>query len=160
VLASRVLHDEWQWKTLDTLLLLPRPISRMGWSKAAGAMFGLVPALFFLVIAALLSPDALEVTVDAITTPVGWASILGFFVFLHVTTLMSLFVKWGSLPLAILVCMVGSYALTPVLMLAVAFSAAFDSPQAAAIPVTGLLLGLIAVLQLLIAKRLEILGGR
>jgi hypothetical protein len=95
-----------------------------------------------------------------VTTPVGWASILGFFVFLHVTTLMSLFVKWGSLPLAILACMVGGYALTPVLMLAVAFSAAFDSPQAAAIPLVGLLLGLIAVLQLLIAKRVEILGGR
>jgi hypothetical protein len=160
VLASRILHDEWQWKTLDTLLLLPRPVSRMGWSKAAGAMFGLVPALFFLLIGAALSPDAFEATVDAVTMPVGWASILAFFVFLHVTTLMSLFVKWGSLPLAILVCMVGSYALTPVVMLAVAFSAAFDSPQAAAIPVTGLFLGLIAVLQHLIAKRLEILGGR
>nr|MDQ3331239.1 hypothetical protein [Planctomycetota bacterium] len=160
VMASRILHDEWKWKTLDTLLLLPRPISRMGWSKMRGASLGLAPAIVFLLIGAVLSPDALEVTIDALGTPIGWASILGFFVFLHVTTLMSLFVKWGSLPLAFLVCMVGSYALTPVLMLAVAFSAAFDSPQAAAIPVTGLFLGLIAVLQLLIAKRVEILGGR
>src|SRR5690606_26577133 len=28
VLASRLFHDEWKWKTLDALLLLPRPIGR------------------------------------------------------------------------------------------------------------------------------------
>src|SRR5690606_18533241 len=149
-----------KWKTLDTLLLLPRPISRMSWAKMFGAVIGLVPATIYLLIGVSISEDAREAFVFTVGTPIGWASLLGFAVFLHVTTLMSLFVKWGALPLAFLVCMVASYALTPVLVLAVAFSAAFDSPQAAAIPVCGLFLGLIAVLELLIAKRVEILGGR
>ena len=160
VIASRIFHDEWKWKTLDALLLLPKPIARIGWSKLAGALFALAPALFYLFLGAALSDDARQAVGETIATPIGWASILGFAVFLHVTTLMSLFVKWGALPLAILVCLVASYALTPVLVLAVAFSAAFESPQAAAIPICGLFLGLIAILELLIAKRLEILGGR
>jgi ABC-type transport system involved in multi-copper enzyme maturation permease subunit len=159
VTASRLFHDEWKWKTLDALLLLPRPISRLAWAKATGALFGLVPALVFLLAGVLVSGDAAEVFGEAVK-PIGWAVLLGYVVFLHVTALMSLFVKWGSLPLAFLVCAVASYALTPVLVLAVAFAAAFDSEQAAAVPICGLFLGLIAVLQLLIAKRLEVLGGR
>ena len=160
VLASRIIHDEWKWKTLDTLLLLPRPISRMSWSKMAGGLLGLLPALFYLLVGAAISTDAGEMFLLTVGSPVGWASLLAFAVFLHVTTLMSLFVKWGALPLAFLVCMVAMYALTPVLVLAVAFSSAFESEQAAALPICGLFVGLIAVLQLLIAKRIEILGGR
>lgn len=159
VLASRVVHDEWQWKTLDSLLLLPRSIPKLAWSKLAGGLVGIVPTVLFICLAGLLSPSARDGIFEVVFTPIGWASLLGLAVFLHVVALMSLFVKWGALPLAILVCLVASYALTPVLVLSVAFSAAFDSPQAAAIPMCGLLLGLIAVLHFLIAKRIEILGG-
>lgn len=159
VMSSRILHDEWQWKTLDALLLLPKPIVWIGWSKLLGGLLGLIPALCYALVGVALSEDAREVAVR-VFTPIGWATLLGVAVFLHVTALTSLFVKWGSLPLAILVCLVASYALTPVLVLAVAFSAAFNSTQAAAIPLCGLFLGLIVILQLLIAKRLEILGGR
>lgn len=159
-LASRVLHDEWKWKTLDALLLLPQPISRIAWTKSLGAAAGLVPALLYMGVAVLISPDAVESVAEVFLKPLGWAFLLGFVVFLHVTALMSLFVRWGALPLSFLVCIVAGYALTPVLVLAVAFAAAFESEQAGAIPVCGLFLGLIAVLQLLVAKRLEILGGR
>jgi hypothetical protein len=124
------------------------------------ALMGLVPAFLYLGVAVLISPQAQEAAEEVFLKPLGWAFILGFFVFLHVAALMSLFVRWGSLPLAFLVCLVAGYALTPVLVLAVAFAAAFETEQAGAIPVCGLFLGLIAVLQLLVAKRLEILGGR
>lgn len=159
-LASRIFHDEWKWKTLDALLLLPRPISQIAWTKSFGALMGLVPAFLYMGLAVLVSPDAQEAAGEVFLKPLGWAFILGFFVFLHVAALMSLFVRWGSLPLAFLVCLVAGYALTPVLVLAVAFAAAFETEQAGAIPVCGLFLGLIAVLQLLVAKRLEVLGGR
>ncbi len=159
-LASRIFHDEWKWKTLDALLLLPKHVSQIALAKSLGGLMGLAPALFYMVLAILMSSDAVEAAGEVFATPLGWAFILGFVVFLHVTALMSLFVRWGSLPLAFLVCCVAGYALTPVLVLAVAFAAAFESEQAGAVPVCGLFLGLAAVLQLLIAKRLEILGGR
>lgn len=159
-LASRIFHDEWKWKTLDALLLLPKRISQIAWAKGFGALMGLAPAFFYMAVGVLISEDAVESVTEVFLKPLGWAFALGFIVFLHVTALMSLFVRWGSLPLAFLVCVVAGYALTPVLVLAVAFAAAFESEQAGAVPVCGLFVGLIAVLQLLIAKRLEILGGR
>lgn len=159
VASSRLLHDEWQWKTLEMLLLLPVSVGKIGWSKIAGAMMGLIPSLSYMTLAIFLSEDVREVAFEIIFKPVGWAVILAVITFLHVVVLTSLFVKWGALPLAVLISIVLGYALSPVFMLAAAF-AAFSSPQLGALPACGVFIGLCIVLQLLIGKRVEVLGGR
>lgn len=160
VAASRIFHDEWQWKTLESLLLLPESIARIGWSKAGGVLISLIPGLLCLLLAIFLSRDAQEIAHDALLLPGGWATIMAAVLFLHLIALVSLFVKWGSIPLSILLSVILSYAMSPFFLLAYMVTETFDSEQVGLLPIVGLQIGLCIILQLLIAKRLEVLGGQ
>ena len=160
IAASRIFHDEWQWKTLESLLLLPESIHKIGWSKVAGVLIGLIPGLFCLALALLISEDAQEVVQDALLLPGGWATIMAAVLFLHLVALVSLFVKWGSIPLSILLSVVVSYAMTPFFLFAFFVSETFNSEQFGLLLVVGVQIGLCIIMQLLIAKRLEVLGGQ
>ncbi len=160
VLAARLFNEEWKQRTLDSLLLLPYSIRRLGWSKAIGVLPALLPAFAYLLAACIASPSGREAGFYVFLTPVGWGAILSYAAFLHLTALMSLYVRWGALPLSVLIALVAAYTLSPVLILSVAFAAAFGSSQAGAVPICGLQITLMIVLQLLIGKRIETLGGR
>ncbi|MFO0919111.1 MAG: hypothetical protein U0872_12450 [Planctomycetaceae bacterium] len=118
IFAARIFHDEIRLQTMSSLLMLPRTIPYLAYSKALGCLLGLLPALFWLVITLGImgvgdmipaparangysGPFALLLYV--ITNPNLWAVLLVLSFFLHLTSLLSLFVKWGALPLAITV---------------------------------------------------------
>lgn len=99
--ASRIFHDEIRLQTMSSLLMLPRSIPFMGYSKAIGCLFGLAPAAICLAGAALLLPnfhidDIPKIAIE----PFFWGAVMIFLVFLHLIALLSLFVKWGALPMA------------------------------------------------------------
>ncbi|MEI8020830.1 MAG: hypothetical protein WCH39_21680 [Schlesneria sp.] len=101
VSASRVFHDEIRLQTMSSLLMLPRSIPYIGYSKAIGCLMGLAPAAICLAGSALLLPD-FRITNFAklLIEPHFWASVMGIMIFLHLVALLSLFVKWGALPMA------------------------------------------------------------
>ena len=95
ILAARIFHDEVRLQTLSSLLMLPRSIPYLAYSKALGCLFGLLPSVAGLVIGMLLLhdvdvPRAMSVMLD----PVVWGAILILMIFLHLVALLSLFVKW------------------------------------------------------------------
>ena len=98
--ASRVFYTETKWKTLSSIVLLPQPISTVAYAKVVGAAISLIPALSLIVIGAICAPkvfgDALEST---LTEPAGWWGIGMFLLFIHTTALLSLYLKWGALPI-------------------------------------------------------------
>ena len=101
ILAARVFHDEVRLLTLSSLLMLPRSIPYLAYSKALGCLIGLLPSLLCLALGALLLPGveskrALEFLIE----PYLWGVVLSVVIFLHLVALLSLFVKWGALPLA------------------------------------------------------------
>ncbi len=101
VSASRVFHDEIRLQTMSSLLMLPRSIPYIGYSKAIGCLMGLAPAAICLVGSSFLLPDFRFANfAKLLIEPHFWASVMGIMIFLHLVALLSLFVKWGALPMA------------------------------------------------------------
>lgn len=102
VSASRIFHDEIRLHTMPSLLMLPRSIPYMGYSKAIGCLIGLFPAACCLMVASLSLPNVtLTVLARGVLNPAVWAIVMTFLIFLHLIALLSLFIKWGALPAAV-----------------------------------------------------------
>ena len=108
LLAGRVFQTELRWSTWQTLRMLPKPMAELVYTKVAGCLFTLGPALFYIGIGAMMHPEGMvEFIEDAFTEWGFWLSVFVFGFFVHLTALLSLFVKWGALPLAIGIMMFG-----------------------------------------------------
>lgn len=104
IYASRIFRDEVRGETLTLMLMLPMTPRTVCIAKAVGCMMGAVPAAGALLIGSLMIP---EVALRQAVSPLFWAFVLHFFLFLSVTALLSLYVKWGALPLALVITIVG-----------------------------------------------------
>ena len=165
IFASRIFHDEVRLQTLSSLLMLPRTIPYLAYSKAVGCLMGLLPSLLCLALGALLLPGielnrALEILVE----PYLWGVVLSVMIFLHLIALLSLFVKWGALPLALMLmgpitscCPVGQ-----LLFFVVGQQGLRENYGILAATATvWILMGLVCfVFQMMIAARLQELGSK
>lgn len=166
IYASRIFHDEIRLHTMSALLMLPRPIPYIGYSKAIGCICGLIPALFCLGAGFLSLPSLNRTTfLTGAVDPRLWAAFMTFLIFLHLIALLSLFFKWGALPAAIfmmgpvsLCCPVGN------VMILVADRNTGIQSIWGELPATitiWILTGLVCfVFQMMIAARLQELGTK
>lgn len=163
LMASRLFHDELKGQTMSALLMLPRSVAYVGYSKLAGCLLGLWPAVTALIAALVALPHAVEFCTDAIDEPSFWAVAMTVMVFSHVVALLSLFVKWGALPLAILMMMV-SVNCCPVLAIPFILLSSTGNDHGgalAAIVTLWILTGVISfVLQVMIGARLQEIGSK
>jgi len=110
IYASRIFHDEIRWQTMSALLTLPRSIEYVAYSKVGGCVLGLVPAVLIAIVdICLLPPEGPGYLIDALGQPGVWLAVLVVSTFLHFVVLMSLFVKWGALPLAFVLTFMSFY---------------------------------------------------
>ncbi len=165
ILASRIFHDEVRLQTLSSLLMLPRSISYLGYSKALGCLLSLIPSITCLIAGIILLPGIeTQSLLESLLEPYFWGVVLAVAIFLHLIALLSLFVKWGALPLAIV--MMGPIAVCcPVLQLlffVVGPQGMRDSYGLLATTTTvWILMGLVCfVFQMMIAARLQELGSK
>lgn len=167
VSAARIFHDEIRLHTMSSLLMLPRSIPYIGYSKAIGCLLGLMPATICLVAASLLLPSNNSVNfLNLLIDPRLWAAIMTFLIFLHLIALLSLFVRWGALPAAMF--LMGPVSVCcPVwqlLFMAVAPGPNGLSDTWGKLPATitvWILTGLVCfVFQMMIAARLQELGTK
>lgn len=108
LVAGRVFNLENRWKTWATLRMLPKALPEIAYSKVAGSLLTLGPALAVMGIGACMYPEGfLDFCSDAIQEWGVWVAVLVFGFFIHLVALLSLYVKWGALPLAIGIMMVG-----------------------------------------------------
>lgn len=165
VLAARIFHDEVRLQTLSSLLMLPRTIPYLAYTKALGCVMGLMPSIICFGLGTLLIPDVNFTNVmETLIDPFTWGIILGVTIFLHLVALLSLFVKWGALPLAVFV-MAPISLCCPVwqlLFLVVGRNGVRDSMGSFAATVTvWILMSLVCfVFQMMIAARLQELGSK
>lgn len=100
--ATRIFHTEIRFATWSPLLLLPLSLPRIIVSKVGGCLLALFPATAWLAFGAVLNPDDfIEAVGEWPAEPGFWITLLVYALFLHITTALTLFVKWGALPLAI-----------------------------------------------------------
>ena len=166
IYASRIFHDEIRLHTMSALLMLPRPIGAIGYSKVIGCILGLIPALICLAASFLSLPTLNRTTfITGAVDPRLWAAFMTFLIFLHLIALLSLFFKWGALPAAIfmmgpvsLCCPVGN------IMILVADRNTGIQSIWGELPATftiWILTGLVCfVFQMMIAARLQELGTK
>jgi len=166
ILAARVFHDEVRLLTLSSLLMLPRTIPYLAYSKALGCLMGLMPSLLCLALGALLLPGvesqrALEILIE----PYLWGGVLSVVIFLHLVALLSLFVKWGALPLALVltVPMMSCCPVGQLLFFVIGQQGGLRESYGvlAATATVWILMGLVCfVFQMMIAARLQELGSK
>ncbi|MDZ4687379.1 MAG: hypothetical protein SH850_20095 [Planctomycetaceae bacterium] len=162
--SSRIFMDEIRMQTMVNLLTLPRSIAYVAYSKVLGCAVGLLPGLAWVGIdVAFLLPNGLHDAAEAIVHPGFWVSVVVLNLFLHLIVLLSLFVKWGALPLAFFITLMSSYC-CPIFLIAFMFAGPRGGDSEAALIVIGILWIMLAVssfvFQMMIHARLYELGTK
>ena len=100
--ASRIFYEEVKRKTLSGICMLPLSTAQIAYSKIAGCLIGLVPALAYFCLDVLIYPESFgEVLKILFGHAVAWFLIVEYVLFLHAVAFLSLFIKWGALPLTV-----------------------------------------------------------
>ena len=164
-LATRLMSEERKWNTLGNLMLLPKSAAAVLAGKLLGVLPAFVPALLttaacFAGFAAFGTPaDAAEIWRLAFS-PVGLAVLAAWGLFLTVVAYLSTVVRYGAIPLAAIVYAVGTYALSPVFLVAMAFGGVSGSASVGAAPIAAVLAALTAAGAVVCVKRFETLAER
>ena len=167
VYASRVFFDEIRFQSLPILLLVPTSISRIGWGKVGGCLLGVLPGLFWLIVSAMLGvwKDPTHIVPILVSPRICWG-LLQFITFLHIVALLSLYVRWGALPLAIvlsaclLCCPVTSFGFMVAEMYSQDQSVSWGAFSMSLFGLAVYWLVLLYPLEIEIAARLRYLAGR
>jgi hypothetical protein len=161
VYSSRLFHDEIRLQTLSSLMMLPRSIAYVAYSKLAGMLLGAVPTLAFVLLDSLLTTPTYEDWLEVAVHPGFWFPVVMFTVFLHLVVLLSLFVKWGALPLAFFAMLVSTYCCPVIFVL---FMVSSEGGAAGKLIVLGIAWTLFViatfVFQMMIHARLYELGAK
>ncbi len=154
-LSARVFNTEYRRQTLCTLILLPRSTLAICYSKVAGSALVLVPYLvWFLAIGSTFAIDLEGLAGVYLLDPTSLVIVCLAILLMHLTAWLSLFVKWGALPLATMLLMVSSSCLTPFVALFAAFLGQRDrSGYQGIYPIVYLTLLICAALQIAIGLR-------
>jgi hypothetical protein len=149
-----------RWRTMPTLIMVPVSIPRIAYSKVLGCMISLLPGIVMGVIGAtIIFDDVMEVWMDICDELGFWYFVLSFALFLHLTLLLSLFVRWGAAPLAFVIIVLSNWlgGSALVVLAMVGGPVQFDEDVLFGILDVGLL-ALIVSLHFLIGWRLRIVG--
>ncbi|MSR56098.1 MAG: hypothetical protein EXS05_00250 [Planctomycetaceae bacterium] len=162
--VSRIFHDEWRERTLPLLMMLPIATPRMVYSKVAGCLPALLPALLWLLVGCAILPDGVEQIGKALILPSRWFYALVIGLFLTLTGFFSLVVRWGALPLALAVMLTGSAfggcCFSPMLSFLMSVGDQAVGVEGAFLCVDIVVALLIAGLQFDIHRRLEIVAAQ
>lgn len=107
--ASRLFHDEIRNQTLTSLIVLPRSLQNISYSKLGGCLLGLWPLLAIIAIDITLLPDGWTTFFQMIAHSGFWGAMILLSFFLHLTVLLSLYMKWGALPTAFFSTLMSCY---------------------------------------------------
>lgn len=100
--ASRVFYTETQWKTLSSIVLLPKSIASIAYSKVLGSAMALLPALSLIILGYYCAPQMWLDFCEYGLAEVGfWYSASQVIFAIHLTAFLSLYLRWGALPIAV-----------------------------------------------------------
>ncbi len=126
--ASRVFQEEIKGQTLSSLLMLPRSIPDLAYSKALGCALALIPGVIANLIGLFVLPGGTRAFSDAVDEPAFWWWLMNLFLMIHLTTLLSLHLRWAALGLGFAIT-VGSMIATGFLMSILAMGGGIRRPD-------------------------------
>jgi len=102
--AAKVFRVELQEQTWSALMMLPRNMNGVAWSKVGGCAIGWWPSLLMIVLGGLLVPNAVSSILDGLFDPDIFFGVVYFamqiVLFLELTVLTSISLTWAAWPLA------------------------------------------------------------
>lgn len=163
--SSRIFHDEWRDHTLPLLMMLPIRTPHIVLSKVLGCLPALIPGIVCLTVACVYWPAGPEHLLRVFYRPSYWFGALIAVLLLTLTAFFSLVVRWGALPLAVGVMLLGATfggcCFSPIFgILQSVTGTGGDGIEGAFLCVDTVVLLLIAGLQFDIHRRLEIVGSQ
>jgi len=109
IYASRLFREEIRWQTWSNLFLLPESVSRIAMGKILGTLPTFLPGMVILLAGAVQAPTIFADWYLAMLDEIGFWYFVSQYVFgLHLVVLLSLVVKWGSLPLGVAIVVIGN----------------------------------------------------
>jgi hypothetical protein len=112
---SRLFHEEIRQQTLQSLLMLPRSVNHIVYSKLTGCVVGLLPGAVAVVVAFIFLTGALKNFQDAIDEPPAWWLTANLFLVVHLCAMLSLYLRWGAFAVS-LALTVGSMFMSAMLL--------------------------------------------
>ena len=97
--ASRVFHEEIKGQTLSSLLMLPRTILDLVYSKVMGCVLGLMPGILSLLLTFLM-PGGLDVFKPLTSEPYVFWWLMNLILMIHFCALFSTYLRSGAFALA------------------------------------------------------------
>ena len=150
---ASVFKHERKNKTWSSLSLLPESVSRIAYEKVLASFISTLPGLLVAGIGFLLCHDEISFDDDFFVLFAFFS--LSWFVFgSHLVVYLSLFLKWGGLPVGLMVCVFFQFILALVID-----SGMFDDDETIFVLWSGGLLFASCILHVSIGKRLEALAA-
>ena len=115
LVASRIFHDEIRHQTLASLMMLPRSVPYLVYTKIAGCLTGLLPGVIALFWAFFLLDDATRLLSECLKEPPLWWYVANLLFAIHLCAATSLYLRWGTFAISI-AAVVGSMILTVMCM--------------------------------------------
>ena len=100
VLASRTVQEEVHGQTLQSLVMLPRPVSQIIYAKLGGALLVSVPGVAFLGLTLRL-PHGPQNINYYFNEHAGWFFVAHFVLAPHLAMILSMYLRWGIVPLSV-----------------------------------------------------------
>jgi ABC-type transport system involved in multi-copper enzyme maturation permease subunit len=98
--ASRLFQEEIRYQTLASLLMLPRSIAHLAYTKLVGCLIGLIPGMVALLTAFFLLEGSGEIFRNGQEFGFVWWYVANLLLSVHLCMLYSLYVRWGALAMA------------------------------------------------------------
>ncbi|MEI8380037.1 MAG: hypothetical protein WCJ09_07915 [Planctomycetota bacterium] len=100
LLASRTVQEEVHGQTLQSLVMLPRPVSQVIYAKLGGALLVSLPGVTFLGLTLLL-PHGFQNLDEYFNKHAGWFFVAHFVLAPHLAMILSMYMRWGIVPLSV-----------------------------------------------------------
>lgn len=100
ILASRTVQEEVHGQTLQSLIMLPRPVSQVIYAKLGGALLVSLPGVAFLGLT-LSFPHGLQNVNWYFNEHAGWFFFAHFVLAPHLAMVLSMYMRWGIVPLSV-----------------------------------------------------------
>ena len=139
-------------------MLLPMSVGEIAYSKILGTAISLIPVGLVLFVGFVCAPRTVaEALGDFFVEPAAWYFVSQVVLFIHLATILSLYVKWGAVPLAF----AGVYGGNMLMMIFAAMLFRFSPPDEGFLGVLAVFaIALCVGSHVLIGRRLQELAAR
>jgi len=101
ILASAVFQEEIRRQTFSSLLMLPRSVPDIVYSKLTGCGIALLPGIVANVIGIFWMPDGIRIMTEVIDSTFFLYWLMNLVFMIHLTAVLSLYLRWGALAMSI-----------------------------------------------------------